>query len=120
VRFDVRLTDSAILEELGTRLGRLRINANFTQAQLAEEAAVSKRTVERIEAGNGTDFVLLIRVLRTLKLIDGMESLIPDLPLSPIALWRLRGRERRRVGHPRRKGGVSAPSKSPGPWTWGE
>ena len=50
------LTDSAVLHELGERLSRRRIDAGLTQAELAHEAGVSKRSVERIEAGESTDF----------------------------------------------------------------
>jgi transcriptional regulator with XRE-family HTH domain len=120
MRLTLELTDAAVLRELGTRLERRRIDANLTQAQLAEEAGVSKRTLERIEAGHSTDFVMLIRVLRALKLIEGLESLIPDLPQSPIALLKQKGRERKRVGHPRSKAGRAGAPKPASPWKWGE
>jgi transcriptional regulator with XRE-family HTH domain len=115
------MTDAAILHELGTRLERRRLDADLTQAQLAEQAGISKRTAERIEAGTSTDFVMLIRALRALKLLDGLESLIPELPTSPLALLKLKGRQPRRVKHSRaqRRGeGVQEPSSRP--WKWGE
>jgi transcriptional regulator with XRE-family HTH domain len=118
MRITPELTDAAILRELGERLGRRRIDANLTQAEFAEAAGVSKRTVERIEAGDSTDFVMLIRALRALKLSEGLERLIPDLPQSPLTLLKQRGRERRRAGHPRGRG--AAPPPAPGPWKWGE
>jgi transcriptional regulator with XRE-family HTH domain len=120
VRLAPELTDAAILEELGRRLERRRIDANLTQAQLAEEAGVSKRTLERIEAGASTDFVMLIRLLRALGNIDGLESLLPDLPQSPIALLKQRGRTRKRVFHPRGKSVRAGSRKSAGPWKWDE
>src|SRR5215475_5919592 len=95
------LTDGAVLKELGERLKRRRIDAGLTQAQLAEEAGVSKRTVERIMSGRSTDFVLLLRVLRALKLLDALEQLIPDQPQSPLLLLKSRGRARDRVGRAR-------------------
>src|SRR5947208_15781256 len=94
------LTDEALLRELGARLERRRIDANLTQAQLAVEAGISKRTLARIETGQSTDFVMLIRVLRALKLIEGLENLLPDLPPSPLTLLKLRLRERKRARHP--------------------
>jgi transcriptional regulator with XRE-family HTH domain len=121
MRLTEELTDATVLQELGARLERRRIDANLTQARLAEEAGVSKRTVERIEAGHSTDFVMLIRALRALKLMEGLESLIPDLPQSPITLLKQKGRERKRVGHPRgRAGRVEAPRKPSTLWKWGE
>jgi transcriptional regulator with XRE-family HTH domain len=114
------LTDSAVLEELGARLARARIDANLTQAHLAEEAGVGKRTIERLEAGRGTDLRVAVRVLRALGLMESLESLIPAAPQSPLALLRGKGRERKRAGHPRRReGGTDDAAPSP-PWKWGE
>src|SRR6185437_7695075 len=95
------LTDEAVLHELGGRFERRRIDANLTQAALAERAGVSKRTVERIEAGQSTDFQLLVRTLRALRLFDELDRLVPDLPQSPMALLKHKGRERKRVGRTR-------------------
>ena len=112
------LTDMVVLREIGDRLERRRIDAGLTQAELAEEAGVSKRTVERIEAGHSTDFVLLIRTLRVLKLFDTLDQLVPDLPQSPLALLKSRGRTRRRVGHSRRPpDGTETPQRATN-WKW--
>jgi transcriptional regulator with XRE-family HTH domain len=120
MRLTLELTDSAVLEELGKRLERRRIDANLTQAQLAEEAGISKRTLERIESGASTDFVMLIRTLRALGEIEGLENLIPDLPQSPLTLLKQRGRTRKRAFQPRGKSGRVAERKPPAPWKWGE
>jgi transcriptional regulator with XRE-family HTH domain len=114
------LTDAAVLQELGTRLERRRIDASLTQAELADQAGISKRTLERIEAGHSTDLIMLIRALRALQLFDGLDSLIPDLPQSPIALLKGRGHERKRVGRPRKTSEHSAERASPRPWKWRE
>ena len=74
MRITSELTDTAVLHEIGDRLERRRIDAGLTQAQLAEEAGISKRTVERIEAGHSTDFVMLLRVLRVLETPGGAGS----------------------------------------------
>jgi transcriptional regulator with XRE-family HTH domain len=114
-------TDTAVLQELGARLTRRRIGANYTQAELAQEAGVSKRTLERIEAGHSVDFAMLIRVLRVLKLMDALDSLVPALPQSPIALLKSRGRERKRAGHPRRRKAAPPAVREPAsPWKWRE
>ena len=45
-----RLTsDEALLQELGQRIARLCLERNLSQAQLAEQAGISKRTLERLE-----------------------------------------------------------------------
>jgi transcriptional regulator with XRE-family HTH domain len=118
MRITSELTDAAVLHELGDRLERRRIDAGLTQAQLAEEAGVSKRTIERIEAGYSTDFVMLLRVLRVVQLLEGLESLVSDLPQSPLTLLKGRGRARKRVGHPRQTPPASAQPIAP--WKWRE
>ncbi|MGH7747937.1 MAG: helix-turn-helix domain-containing protein, partial [Candidatus Dormibacteria bacterium] len=62
MRLTPDLTDAAVLQELGVRLARQRIDAGFTQANLATQAGVSKRTLERVEAGHGAELVTLIRL----------------------------------------------------------
>lgn len=42
----------------------------------------------------------------------GFERLLPDLPPSPIAQLKLRGKQRQRVSHPRGRNGVIARARS--------
>jgi DNA-binding XRE family transcriptional regulator len=113
MRLTDELTDGAVLETIGSRAERQRIDAGLTQAELAHEAGVSKRTVERIEAGKGSELVMLIRVLRVLKLIEGFNALLPDVPPSPMALLKMKGKERRRVARSRRVVGSRASIATP-------
>ncbi len=108
------LTDAAILATVGHRLERHRIAADLTQAALAERAGVSKRTLERIEAGRGSELASLLRVLRALGLLGGVDALIPALPASPLEELERRGRERRRV---RARATAAPPNR---PWEWAE
>ena len=57
-------SDAAILKELGDRLARRRLRENLTQAKLAHEAGISKRTLIRLESGESSQLANLIRVLR--------------------------------------------------------
>lgn len=125
MRITSELTDPAVLQVLGERIARLRIEASLTQAELAEQAAIGKRTLERMESGRGAELVTLIRVLRALKILEGLERLVPELPPSPIAQLKLRGKQRRRVSHPReQRPAPEAVSTAPataaaGAWAWG-
>ena len=105
-------TDDAVLEQLGQRLSAHRLARNLTQARLAREAGVSKSTVERLEAGQSSQLSSLVRVLRALELLSGIDALVPELPASPVARWRNRGRERRRASR-------ETPERSASPtWHW--
>ena len=107
------LTDESILVELGKRLTQRRLELELTQADLADQAGISKRTVERIEAGATTQLATLIRILRALELLDGVENLIPEPGPRPMDLLKLKGRQRQRA--PRKKKAARDE-----PWTWGD
>lgn len=107
------LIDEVILGELGRRLAQRRIELQFTQADLAEQAGVSKRTVERIEAGATTQMSTMIRILRVLELLDRLETLVPEAGPRPMDLIKLTGKARQRASGKRK-------SADKGPWKWGD
>ena len=115
MRFSTQLTDEAVLKELGGRLAGARIERNLTQAALAEEAGVSKRTVERLESGDvATRLSGFLRVCRTFGLLERFETLLPEPVPGPMAQLKQSGRKRQRA-----TGKKSAPGGSK-KWTWGE
>jgi len=59
-----------VLNEVGARLTQQRLQARLTQAGLAEKAGVSKRTIERIEAGSSIQLSTMLQVLRVFKLLE--------------------------------------------------
>ncbi len=97
MRLDSQLTDAAVLEELGTRLRQARLNRNLTQGRLAEEAGVSPPTINKLEHGKPVQLTTLVRAMRVLGLLDGLEAAIPEPSPSPIDQLRRRGRERKRA-----------------------
>ncbi len=106
------LTDEAILSEIGQRIARRRLELRLTQANVAEQAGVAKRTIERIEAGGSTQTATLIRIFRVLDLLAGLDRLIPETETSPMALLKREGKTRQRASKPR-------PSKKTNKlWTW--
>ncbi|HUA69151.1 MAG TPA: helix-turn-helix transcriptional regulator [Candidatus Saccharimonadales bacterium] len=108
-------TDEAVLSELGGRLAKIRLDRNLTQAQLATQAGVSKRTVERLETGAvATQLSGFIRVCRVLDVIERFDLLIPEPVLSPVAQLKMAGRKRQRAS-------ASKPVKpSAKKWQWGD
>jgi transcriptional regulator with XRE-family HTH domain len=108
--------DDLVLRELGERLARTRLEKNLSQAGLAKEAGVSKRTVERVEAGEAVKSNSLIRVLRGLGQLEVLDRLVPEPLPSPVERLRLQGRRRQRAGAPR-TASASTPTE---PWRWGD
>jgi len=115
MRITKQATDEAVLSELGGRLAQVRLERNHTQAQLAAQAGVSKRTVERLESGSvATQLSGFIRVCRVLNLVERFDLLVPEPVPSPVEQLKLRGRKRQRAST-RRK--AKAPSRK---WQWGD
>lgn len=104
--------DETILIELGARLSAARLSRNLTQSELARAAGVSKRTVERMEAGHSAQLTSFIRVLRALDLLPGLENVLPGPEPTPMDLLR-------RGGHaPKRASRADRPPAEP--WTWAD
>ncbi len=114
MRLDANLTDETVLKELGARLAELRLNRNLTQSEVAEQAAITRPTVVRIEKGLPTDVTSFIRVLRALNLVDRLDTLVPEQSISPIQRADLVRETRKRARKPREK---SAPGRG---WKWGD
>jgi len=109
-------TDPAVLDELGRRLARARLERNLTQAQLAAQAGLGRATLQRLESGQDSELSTLIRTLRALGLLELLDRLVPDPPPSPIELLKLQGKERRRA-----RARVDRPPSAPAaPWRWGD
>lgn len=113
------ISDEAILSELGERLAQRRIARSFSQAVLAAEAGMAKRTVERIEAGQSVQLVTLVRLCRVLDLMDGLDQWLPEAGATPMALLK---EKRAGKGRQRASGHRTASAAKPGnkPWTWGD
>ena len=106
------MSDEAILREIGDRLKQARLQRNVTQATLSALTGVSRRTVQKTEEGDVSTLKTLIALLRGLGLLDQLNLLMPETPLSPIQLVKLYGKVRRRASGAGRK---SRTSKDPSP-----
>jgi transcriptional regulator with XRE-family HTH domain len=115
MKINKQATDEAIMSELGGRLAQARLDRNLTQAQLAEQAGVSKRTVERLESGSvATRLSGFIRVCRVLDMVERFDLLVPEPLPSPIELLKRRGRKRERASARAKRKALSKK------WQWGD
>lgn len=87
---------------LGERVRRLRLNRNQDQAQVAAKAGVSERALRGLEAGEGSNLITLIRVLKALEALGSLDALAPEPSVSPMAML-VRGKAPQRASRPRRK-----------------
>ena len=116
MQLDELLTNDALLGELGRRLERHRLQRNMTQPELAQEAGIGRATLQRIEAGASVQTTSLVKLLRALDLLAGLDAAVPAHVERPIAqLERERRGERKRA---RASQGSASPERET--WAWGE
>jgi transcriptional regulator with XRE-family HTH domain len=106
-------TDEAVLAEMGERIARHRLAQQLTQAELAEQAGIGKRTLERVEAGLTAQFSTIVRIFRVLGLLPRLDQALAEPRVRPLEAAARKGKRRQRAS------GKSKP-KPQEPWSWEE
>ncbi|XOV82401.1 MAG: helix-turn-helix domain-containing protein [bacterium] len=104
---------SSLLEEFGERLEAYRIARNIKQADLAEQAGISRATLARIEAGQSGTIDSVLRLLRALDIEERLLAMVPDARRSPLDPASDTGVRRQRVR-------TSNSVDDSDPWSWDE
>lgn len=112
MKISKNLTDDVILAELGERIARQRLELQLTQADVAEQAGIAKRTIERIEAGASAQMSSMIRIFRVLDLLPGLNLIAREAGPGPMDLLKRKGKVRQRASGSRRLNQPDAP------WSW--
>ncbi|MFK4751972.1 MULTISPECIES: helix-turn-helix transcriptional regulator [Oceanospirillaceae] len=87
---------TALAAELGERLKQARLNRDLTQADVAEQAGIARKTVLNAEKGKA-QLDIFIAILAVLELTDQLELFLPKQEISPIQLAKLQGKQRQRA-----------------------
>lgn len=77
-------SSEVIEQQLCKRLERVRLEKNVSQSALAEEAGVSRRTISRMENGEGVALQTFVRIARALGLGDELQALFRVPEIRPI------------------------------------
>ncbi|HET6841353.1 MAG TPA: helix-turn-helix transcriptional regulator [Candidatus Angelobacter sp.] len=75
-----------LLIALGERIRRLRLSRNMDQRETADKAGLSEKALRNLETGHGSTVETLLRTLKALDYLQGMEMLAPEVTVDPIAL----------------------------------
>lgn len=100
-------TPDELQKILGEQIKRLRLWQNGTQRAVAERAGISVRALRNLEEGRGSSVESLVRVLKSLDSLRGLETLAPDPEIDPVAIAAMqrklykRQRSRQRPGQER-------------------
>ena len=77
------LSDTQLSKRIGEKLKAIRLKRNITQQSLAEAASISLSAVKKVENGEIGSFDTLLRILRTLGMLESISQLFEEEHLSP-------------------------------------
>jgi len=87
---------------LGERIRKLRLSRNVDQRATASKAGISERALRNLESGHGSTVETLVRTLKALGCLQGIEMLAPEVAVDPLALLHT-AKQPQRVRRPRRQ-----------------
>ncbi len=79
-------TTPELLISLGQNLRDIRLRQNIDQRQLAERTAVALNVIKNLEGGKGSTVTSLIKVLRALGRDAWLDTLAPQISISPLQM----------------------------------
>jgi hypothetical protein len=112
-----RLSNTEIAERLARAIKAWRISpqgAAISQVELAHKSGIGLTPLKRFEKTGSITLRNLVALLRTLNLLDGLETLVPDPeapgPLAMLAAQKARSQRKRAPRAPRTPRSVNTPS----------
>src|SRR5258708_37989896 len=95
-------TPEELQTALGERMRKLRLSRNMDQLTTANRAGISEKALRNLEAGRGSTVETLLRTLKALDSLQGIEMLAPEVTVDPLALLHA-SKPPQRVRRPRRQ-----------------
>ena len=77
------LSDTQLSKRIGEKLKAIRLKRNITQQSLAEASSISLSSVKKVENGEIGSFDTLLRILRTLGMLESISLLFEEEHFSP-------------------------------------
>ncbi|MBN1116495.1 MAG: helix-turn-helix domain-containing protein [Bacteroidales bacterium] len=99
----VKMSDAAIVKQLGAFIKHTRIHQDVTQAKLAEMAGLNRWTISQIENGESVTLTTLIQVLRALDVLYVLNPFEINNEISPIEYAKLQEKKRQRASSKRKE-----------------
>jgi transcriptional regulator with XRE-family HTH domain len=94
-------SDKELIRKWGEKLKRLRIDAGFSQTELAEKTGMSRSSIAEIEKGRNFSIGSLIAISRALNQLDKFEYFLKEeeYTLSPMEIYEREKKKRKRGGY---------------------
>jgi len=82
-------TGSDIIRNLGAKYSEYRKRMKITQKEVAAKSGLSVFTISSFENGSAVGITLasFIKLLRAIDCLEEIDKLLPELPVSPRALF---------------------------------
>ena len=94
-------SDKELIRKWGEKLKRLRIDAGFSQTELALKTGMSRSSIAEIEKGRNFSIGSLISIYRALNQLDKFESFLKEekYELTPMEIYEREKKKRKRGGY---------------------
>jgi transcriptional regulator with XRE-family HTH domain len=93
----IALSDTALIETIGSFIKHHRVQQNKSQSQLATEAGIARSTLSLFERGENTSLLVFVQLLRALKLLHLLMEFQAKEELSPLQLAKIEQSKRIRA-----------------------
>ena len=95
------MTTPEIVSMLGRRFKDYRIGCDLTQKEVSHQSGISVITIRKFENGKLYNITLgtFIELLRVINFMEGLDDVLPEIPISPYELEKIRQGKRKRVRH---------------------
>jgi transcriptional regulator with XRE-family HTH domain len=97
------MSDSAIVQSLGSFIKEYRIRQNKSQTELANNAGVSRMTLSFFENGKNSSLLTFIQLLRALNILYTLDTFTIEQQVSPLLLAKQEKMKRQRAGRTEKK-----------------
>lgn len=91
------LSDAQICKRIGEKIKAVRLKRNVTQQSLAEASSISLSSVKKVENGEIGAFDTLLRLIRTLGMLESISSLFEEEQLSPSEYYEMVNQAQKRA-----------------------
>lgn len=95
------MVTSEIVATLGKRFKDYRIACDMTQKEVSDKSGVSVITIRKFENGQLYNLTLatFIALLKAIDFTQGLDEVLPEIPVSPYELLKIQQGKRKRVRH---------------------
>ena len=93
-------SDKELIRRWGEKLKRLRVDADFSQTELAVKTGMSRSSIAEIEKGRNFSIGSLISISRALNQLDKFENFLKEeeYELTPMEIYEREKKKRKRGG----------------------